>query len=153
MNNKIFFLAVALVLLGAGCASTPVTVPTRESKIPTSTVKVMPQTNTSRLPAPTLDFSLGVCDSKIDPYSQPPAGILKQAWLDKTTLQVQGFLKTYCGGAKITGDFKLKDLALDLYFKITTDGPVTSCLCAHKLTYKISNLEKRDYTVSFSEMK
>ena len=95
-----------------------------------------------------LEFSIGQCNSNIDPYSPPIEKILSQEWLDDGTLLVEAYLKTYCAGAKISGDYELKDINLILKYKVTISGPVTTCVCPHGLTYKISNLEKKDYQIS-----
>lgn len=101
------------------------------------------KTNPSRL-----EFSTGVCDSSIDPYSKPNAGIINQKWLAKNTLLVEGFLKTFCGGVKIKGNHEVKDEKLILTYKIETGEAVTSCLCAHKIIYQISNLARKNYQIS-----
>ena len=99
-----------------------------------------------------LEFSTGKCDSNIDSYSGPVSGILSQTWSDNTLL-VEAYLKTYCGGAVISGSYEVKDNSLILEYKVKISGPVTTCVCTHKLIYKISKLEKKDYQISLIENK
>jgi hypothetical protein len=97
---------------------------------------------------PNLKFSTGACGSEINPYSPPREGILSQTWKTQNTLVVEGFVKTYCGGATITGDYILTGTNLILKYKIKTGDAVTSCMCPHKVIYEISNLAKKDYSIS-----
>ncbi|MDD1668018.1 MAG: hypothetical protein LUO96_06080, partial [Methanomicrobiales archaeon] len=57
---------------------------------------------------PVLEFSTGACTREIEAYTPPEAGILETVWEDDYTLRVDGFVKTYCGGAEITGDYALQ---------------------------------------------
>jgi hypothetical protein len=101
--------------------------------------------------APHLDFTTAPCIPTIDPYTQPPAGILNQTWTDHRMLSVEAYLKTYCGGAVISGDYTVQGDHLVLFYNVTAQGPVTSCLCTHRLVYTISNIEKREYRVTIQE--
>jgi hypothetical protein len=100
------------------------------------------------LPKPNLKFSTSQCNSDIDPYSKPKKGILSQNWKNNKTLIIEGYVKTYCGGAEIDGDYNLEGNNLILKYKIKTGDAVTSCICAHKLIYEISNLKHKDYSIS-----
>ncbi len=95
-------------------------------------------------------FSTFACDkdiSELDVYSPPQAGVLKVNWIEADKLIVECFVKTYCAGATIKGDYEMKDNSLVLKYKIETNGPVTQCNCAHKVVYEFSNLpEKKDHT-------
>ncbi len=99
---------------------------------------------------PNLKFSTGQCDSDIDPYSEPRAGILNEEWNDDSTLIVEGYVKTLCGGAKIYGDYSVDGNNLILKYEIKTGNEVTNCNCPHKVIYEISNLEKKDYSISIT---
>lgn len=110
-------------------------------------VNLSPKTPVS-LFNPNLNFSTGLCDSNIDPDSQPIAGILSQTWKNQNTLVVEGYVKTVCGGATITGDFTLEGNNLTLKYNIKTGDSVTMCNCPHKLIYEISDIENKDYSVS-----
>lgn len=98
--------------------------------------------------SPTLNFSTEKCNLELDPYSFPHEGILKTVWENQNTLVVEGYVKTFCGGANIEGSFSLEGNNLILKYKIKTEGAVTKCNCAHKVIYKIANLEKKDYSIS-----
>jgi len=98
---------------------------------------------------PYLKFSTSACDSNnTDIYSEPYAGILNQQWADDSTLIVDGYVKTYCGGADIYGDFSVEGNKLILKYDIKIGDAITSCNCYHKVRYSISNLEKKDYSIS-----
>jgi hypothetical protein len=96
---------------------------------------------------PILDFSTGACTRDLDPYTPPQAGVLETIWEDETTLRVNGFLKTYCGGAEISGDYTLEGDTLTLLYTITTPGPVTSCLCARGMRYRVTGLPRAEYHI------
>jgi hypothetical protein len=96
---------------------------------------------------PVLEFSTGACTRDIDAYSPPEAGITGTAWANDYTFQADGFVKTYCGGAEITGDYALSGNTITLFYTITTPGPVTSCLCARGVRYRITGLPPGEYTV------
>ncbi|MDD1661919.1 MAG: hypothetical protein LUQ49_05600, partial [Methanomicrobiales archaeon] len=68
---------------------------------------------------PVLDFSTGACTRDLDPYTPPEAGVLETIWENESTLRVNGFLKTYCGGAEISGDYTLEGDTLTLLYSIT----------------------------------
>jgi len=98
---------------------------------------------------PVLRFSAEGCrDFNIDPYSPPHDGILNKTWTNGNTLIVEAYVKTFCGGATITGDYTLEGNNLILKYRVKAEGPVTMCNCVHKVVYEISNLEKRNYSIS-----
>lgn len=98
-----------------------------------------------------LSFSVDKCDSNIDPYSPPQEGILNQRWSDDGNFIIEGFVKTVCGGAKITGNYSLSGNDLTLKYQISTSGPVTSCLCARKAIYEFKNIDHKDYNITLIE--
>lgn len=102
-------------------------------------------------PRPTLTFSTGECNANIDPYTQPSAGILNQTWVSSDTLLIEGFVKTFCGGATIKGDYLVSGDGLILKYTIDAKGPVTSCNCTHEVEYRISGLEAKQYSVSINQ--
>ncbi|MDP2925603.1 MAG: hypothetical protein Q8N99_04485 [Nanoarchaeota archaeon] len=101
-----------------------------------------------------LTFSTRACDSSIDPYSPPVSGILSQNWSTPNILVVDAYVKTFCGGVNITGDFNVDftNNKIVLKYKITTGDAVTECNCAHKLIYTIDSLENRNYSVSLEDI-
>lgn len=102
-------------------------------------------------PAPTLIFSTGECNANIDPYTQPTAGILNQSRVSSDALLVEGFVKIFCGGATIKGDYQVSGDDLILKYTIYAKGPVTSCNCTHKIEYRISGLQAKQYSVSIKQ--
>jgi len=98
---------------------------------------------------PILTFTVGECDLEIDSYSEPIAGVISEGWLNEDTLLIKAYLKTSCAGAEIKGGFEIEKNKINLKYIIIAKGAVTQCNCAHELNYKISNLEKKDYFISF----
>ena len=96
---------------------------------------------------PVLDFSTGACTREIEAYTPPEAGIRETVWEDDYTFRVDGFVKTYCGGAEISGDYALSGDTITLLYNITTPGPVTRCLCARGVRYRITGLPRGEYRV------
>lgn len=119
MQKTIAALVIVLLLVFAGCISQP-----------------------------QMKFSTAPCDQNIDPYSKPAAGMLDERWNDDGAFVAEAFVKTYCGGANITGSYTLQGNDLVLKYRITTGEAVTSCLCAHKLIYEFTDLQRKDYDVT-----
>lgn len=119
-------LLLVLLLLSAGCAQ---------------------QAGQPRPGQPVLEFSTGACNRDLDPSTAPGAGTLETLWENDTTLLVSGFLKTWCGGAVISGNYTLQGENLTLFSTVSTPGPVTSCLCTRGIQYRILNIPRRDYRI------
>ena len=100
--------------------------------------------------ASALDFSVQPgCVQGMDGYSPPREGVLEMNWVTDSTLQVAAFAKTFCGGAQINGSYQLdQEGKLVLGYKVTTAGPVTTCNCPHRLTYRIAGLSKGNYDIA-----
>jgi len=96
---------------------------------------------------PVLEFSTGACSRELDAYTPPEAGVLETIWEDESTLRVNGFIKTYCGGAEISGDYALRGDTITLLYTIITPGPVTSCLCTRGMRYRITGLQRGEYRI------
>jgi len=96
---------------------------------------------------PVLEFSTGACTRSIEPYLPPEAGILETVWENESTFRADGFVKTYCGGAEISGDYALSGNTITLLYNITTPGPITRCLCAHGVMFRITGLPQGEYRV------
>ena len=82
----------------------------------------------------------------IEPYLPPEAGVLETVW-EEDTLRIDGFVKTFYGGAEISGDYAPGGDTITLYYTITTTGEVTLCFCAHGVHYQITGLPKGEYHV------
>ncbi|MCJ7531394.1 MAG: hypothetical protein MUO64_10240 [Anaerolineales bacterium] len=100
-----------------------------------------------------MTFSTGECNANIDPYTQPSAGILNQTWVSSNALLVEGFVKTFWGGATIKGDNQASGDDLILKYTIEAKGPVTSCNCTYKVEYRISGLVVKEFSISIRENK
>ena len=101
------------------------------------------------LPSPVLKFSAGGCDPNMDPYTEPFEGISNQNW-SSDILTINAYVKTLCEGINIAGSYKLSGANLALKIDMTHSGPQGDCYCARALTYKISNLDQKDYQVSIT---
>jgi hypothetical protein len=100
---------------------------------------------------PLLEFSTGACTREMDPYSPPEAGIQETLWEDESTLRVNGYIKTYCGGAEISGDYAVEGATITLLYTITTPGPVTSCLCTRGVRYRITGFPRGEYRIAMEK--
>ena len=95
-----------------------------------------------------LKFSTERCDSSQSYKNSGGHGIINQEWKDNQTLVVNGYVQTYCGGVKFLGDYSIDGNNLILEYKRLVGNIITECVCPYKLIYEISNLEKKDYSVS-----
>ncbi len=144
MNKKIpFQFAIIIIAISAVLVVTMVLFISQEfNEFPEYNMPIRHKTN--------LKFSLGICDSTMDPYSPPEEGIIKKEWGDENKLTVEAYVKTVCGGAEITGDYKINGDSLVLEYRLHVGDIVTSCLCAHKLIYEITGLVRKDYIISLT---
>ena len=125
MNKKITLIFVIVILIISGCAK---------------------QADEKQ---PDLKFSIEKCYEDVGPTSEVPAdGILNNEWVNEDTMLIEGFVKTYCGGAEITGDYGIEGNNIILKYNIEIGQAITRCICLHKLIYEISNLEHKDYSIS-----
>ncbi len=95
-----------------------------------------------------LEFSISAGVEGMDPYSAPGEGILGSEWVASDTLQVTAYVKTFCGGVTITGDYSVEGDNLVLTYHLDTPGAVTSCKGVFLLIYKISHLPQQDYSIT-----
>jgi hypothetical protein len=101
-------------------------------------------------PKPVLEFVAGGCDQAMDPYTEPWQGISGQSWANNV-LTVSAFLKTLCEGITFSGDYQLNGNNLALSVSLSHGVIEGECYCARKLTYKISNIENKNYSISIHE--
>ena len=99
---------------------------------------------------PGLRFSVEGCAPGMDGYSPPTAGISNSTWVSPDTLVVEGFVKTFCGGAAIAGDYRVNGNDLILVYSVKPGLVVTTCNCARKVVYRISNLPRQNYLISIT---
>ena len=97
-----------------------------------------------------LTFTVKSCLPGIDPYKGPRAEILS-AKREGNSLTVRGFVKTYCGGAKIKGSYTVRDNTLFLAWSVSKSTAVTRCLCAYGVTWRIEKLPPHELTVKLAE--
>jgi|GEM_PF-3218611 len=96
-----------------------------------------------------LTFAIGGCLPNIHPYSGPRAEILS---FKKTssTLKANGYVKTYCGGAKIRGSYTIKNKTIFLSWSISKSSQVTRCICAYSVSWKIDKLPPGEFNVKLA---
>lgn len=119
----------------------------------TSSAPAAPATSippkSASLPSPVLKFSAGGCDPDMDPYTEPFEGITGKTW-NSNVLTINAYVKTLCEGININGSYKLSGANLALKIDMTHSGPQGDCYCARKITYKISDLQQKDYQISIT---
>ncbi len=93
---------------------------------------------------PRLEFSAGPCDETIDPYNTD-LGIYDVTWIDETTVVVTVYVNINCAEEIKDGGFKIYGSRIILKYTSPQCETCTFCLCAHKMVYKFTNLEKKDY--------
>jgi len=101
--------------------------------------------------SPVLEFSAGSCDNSMDGYSEPFSGILSQTWDSNGVLVVEGYVKTLCTGIAVKGSYQKNGNNLTLKYKLEHGVVQGDCYCAHRLTYRISNMEKSSYQISLTQ--
>jgi hypothetical protein len=100
-----------------------------------------------------LDFMVNQCDEAISGYSDDQLGVKEVVWQDDNTLKISAYVGTYCGGEDLVyPNYSINSSDLVLKYKRTISSSVTQCVCAREIVYKISNLPKKDYTVSLMEI-
>jgi hypothetical protein len=95
-----------------------------------------------------LNFFTEPCTLDLDPYQPPREGILSSTWMSENTLVIEGYVKEACDGATFTGEYSVTEDRLILTYKVNIGEVVTPCLCTHKIIYKISGLERQNYSIS-----
>lgn len=93
---------------------------------------------------PRLEFSAGPCDESIDPYNTD-FGVKETTWIDETTLVVTVLVGINCAEEIEGGDYQLYGNKIVLQYISPQCETCTFCICAHELTYKFTNLEKKEY--------
>eukprot|EP00771_Trimastix_marina_P001348 gnl/Trimastix_PCT/2414.p1 GENE.gnl/Trimastix_PCT/2414~~gnl/Trimastix_PCT/2414.p1 ORF type:complete len:133 (+),score=12.81 gnl/Trimastix_PCT/2414:84-482(+) len=100
-----------------------------------------------------MEFSVTQCSSDIPPYEPPTHAILGTQWTQDSTFVVDAYVKTYCGGAQISGDSVVQEEEgrIILHYQIHLDEAISRCICAKQVQYRFIGLEPREYQVSFAE--
>ena len=98
---------------------------------------------------PRLRFSTHSCDRSVG-RKQPKrsSGILTTRWVRRNTLRVGAWVKTYCSGARIRGDYQLQGRRLSLLYTVKAGPRVSRCVCPRGVRYEISGLKRGVYAIS-----
>lgn len=94
---------------------------------------------------PGLEFTAGPCDESIDPR-QEDMGIKDTHWVDDTTLVITAMVGLNCAEKIESGDYKIIGNTIILEYTAPKCEVCATCECAHELTYRFTNLEKKDYS-------
>ena len=94
--------------------------------------------------SPKLKFTAGPCDETIDPYGTD-MGVKEVNWIDETTLEVVVYVNINCAEEIEDGDFQLFSGRIILQYTAPQCEECVFCLCAHRLVYRFTNLEKKEY--------
>ena len=95
--------------------------------------------------APELEFSSTPCDQEVNPYEQSGLGVRKLEWLDETTLQVQVYVSVNCAEEIEKGDYEIANNKIILKYISPKCTLCVKCMCARRLIYKFTGIEKKDY--------
>ncbi|MEM4703351.1 MAG: hypothetical protein QXP53_02615 [Candidatus Pacearchaeota archaeon] len=101
-----------------------------------------------------LDFNSGPCDESVNVYNQSELGIKRVTWLDNNTLLVEVYIRLVCACENVTkGDYEINGTKIVLKYKVDAVSDVcATCMCVHKLDYKFTNLEKKDYQFELEQI-
>jgi|GEM_PF-1441708 len=94
-------------------------------------------------------FEAGPCNDSISPYNQSELGIKETNWLDNETLQIKAYVSINCAEEIVGGDFEINDDKIILMYaspRCGDDFACARCMCAHELVYRLSDLEKKEYS-------
>ena len=92
------------------------------------------------------EFESGPCDASVDPYDQTSMGVKDVSWINDKTLQVTANVSLNCAENIGNGGYEVSGNKIILKYKSPTCETCAKCMCSHKLTYRLINLEKKDYT-------
>lgn len=102
---------------------------------------------------PALDFRSEDCDQKVNAYNDL---VLEKSnstiWKNENTLLIERHVRVNCADVIENGNYSIKDNELLLTYNTIKCSPCAKCICAKKLIYEISNLEKKDYKIIFKEL-
>jgi len=93
-----------------------------------------------------LEFESGPCDTSIDPYDQASMGVKDVSWVDDKALQVIAHISLNCAENIGNGGYEVSGNKIILKYKSPQCQTCAKCMCSHRLTYRLINLEKKDYT-------
>jgi hypothetical protein len=93
-----------------------------------------------------LSFSYSSCDEDL---GYGPSRTLRQEWVGEQLI-IEGVVHPNCGTNWMFGSYTQEGDKLTLNYK-STIAYFLACACTKKVTYKISDIPVRDYTVSFNE--
>ncbi len=94
---------------------------------------------------PGLEFSATSCDEKIDPYDPSNLGVKEVLWVDEVTLVVTVYVSVNCAEKIEGGDYEMVNGKIILKYTAPRCEVCTTCNCTRVLTYKFSNLPKKEY--------
>jgi len=100
-----------------------------------------------------LEFSIGECSAGVNPFNSSQMGVQSYGWIDDE-LVVRVYVSMNCGDEITQGNYNVNENKITLIYKKISCQDIDSCLkcmCAKELTYKIKNLEKKEYEIKLLE--
>ena len=105
---------------------------------------------------PNLEFTSKPCEYTFQPLGPLPSYTDQQlnesTWLGEKTLFVKAYVGINCAEKVDWGSYAVEGSNLILSYKVPAcypTKPCAECSCAVELDYKITNLEKKDYNITF----
>jgi len=125
MNKKSIIILISFILIFSGC------------------------TNNLTSNKQNLNFSTSACDYNIiNQSSQQSKQIINKSWINNDTLIINAYIHATCGGCSLKGDYEItENNSIILKTSETCGDNVLNCVCPTMITYKISNLQKHNYTI------
>jgi hypothetical protein len=97
------------------------------------------------------EFSAGECNNSLAAHDKAQQGIREINWLNDTTIQINAVVSINCANKIKGGDYNQDGNDLALKYKTSWSYFMASCMCAHELNYKISNIERKDYNITINQ--
>ncbi len=96
-----------------------------------------------------LQISLKECDDTIDPWNEENLGVKESEWLDESTLLIKTHISLLCGGESLSkASYEINNNELEVVYATKRADQITKCICAKELDYSVSDLPKKEYSVS-----
>jgi len=87
--------------------------------------------------------------------SEPSDWDIQQIWLNDTTLQVKGYMSIICGATIQDSSYEISGNKIKLIPNAIYPDPEKvndeTCMEPYELTYKFTNIEKKNYQIEFDE--
>ena len=105
------------------------------------------QSNTTKIDRPIiLEFINDCCnDVYVDPFNKSQLGIKEITWINETTVNILAYVSTNCAYWIEGAGFHIYNNKISLTYYIGKTDLIAYCICAHGLSFTLSNLEPGEY--------